>query len=112
MTFMVEKNKLDDPIDCYLSPAYTPDCILEEYPKITFGICGIDALCDTSFVFASRLLRNIKNIKYVEIKYFPYLSHAALDVKDAGFNHASVYYDKTVEVIKKFLNEKNLLNIL
>ena len=103
--FAIEKSKKNDPIDCYLSPFYTPDCILEKYPKITFGVCGLDPFCDSCFIFASRLLSKIENKKDVAIKFFPNMVHGALDAKDYGFNHATVYYEKTNEVIKNFLKD-------
>ena len=105
INFIIKKEMLDEPYNCYLSPLYTPDFILKEYPKITFGLCGLDLTCDAGFIFASRVLSNIKNKEDVSIKFFTDMVHGALDNKDKGFASASVYYDKTVEVIKKFLNE-------
>ena len=91
--------------DHYLSVIYTPDYILEEYPKITLNICDLDYLSDETFLFAARLLRYIKKKKNVQIKYFRYMFHGVLDMTPSGFNSGSIYFDKSVEVYQNFLDE-------
>lgn len=103
--FLIHARMKQYPINCYLSPFYTPDYVLKEYPKITFGICGLDLTHEKNFIFASRILSNIKNKKNVEIKFFTDMCHGALDVRDFGFDCASEYYEKTVEIMKNFLKE-------
>lgn len=79
-----------------LSPKFTPDEILAEYPPCRFIIGGLDPLRDESLRFALRLLKHKIDVKLTEYRYclHGFMSH-----------FKSPYYLKETKDCKKKAND-------
>jgi acetyl esterase/lipase len=92
--------------DPFLSPAVTPDSILQKYPSVRLLMSGNDPLRDESFKFVLKLAKLKKDIKFVEYQMFP---HAFLnfDIPIAGISECEKPIKKGAQWLKEFA-EKGL----
>lgn len=62
------KNGVDATTDCYANPLGTPDWVLQEYPKIDFGIAELDPLRDDEYRLAFRLQKLGNKLKIIQMR--------------------------------------------
>lgn len=70
--YLDKEGKCRPDSDFLMSPALTPDTVLAHYPKVRLLVSGSDAFRDESYKYALRLLKQGKDLKFVEYQTFPH----------------------------------------